>query len=113
MCLFAVVCLASIIMPLHYAGRVWLLVQAGTTLFGMRTLPAAASCSDLDFWLSVVLCRLGQHLGRSTACMRPPQVTLTSSRSGKFESKFYHKVYAEEFGTVRTGLFDSFSLLRS
>jgi hypothetical protein len=29
-------------------------------------------------------------------------VTLTSSRSGKFESKFYHKVYAEEFGTVRT-----------
>ena len=30
------------------------------------------------------------------------QVTLTSSRSGKFESKFYHKVYAEEFGTVRT-----------
>ena len=30
--------------------------------------------------------------------MRPLQVTLTSSRSGKFESKFYHKVYAEEFG---------------
>lgn len=29
------------------------------------------------------------------------QVTLTSSRQGKFESKFFHKVYAEEFGTVR------------
>mmetsp|Transcript_34347 Transcript_34347/g.97300 ORF Transcript_34347/g.97300 Transcript_34347/m.97300 type:complete len:344 (-) Transcript_34347:212-1243(-) len=29
------------------------------------------------------------------------QVTLTSSQAGKFESKFFHKVYAEEFGNVR------------
>jgi len=29
------------------------------------------------------------------------QVTLTSSKAGKFESKFYHKIYAEEFGNVR------------
>lgn len=29
------------------------------------------------------------------------QVTLTSSRQGKFESDFYHKIYEERFGSVR------------
>ena len=29
------------------------------------------------------------------------QVTTTSSKSGKFETKFYHKVFEEEFGNVR------------
>lgn len=29
------------------------------------------------------------------------QVTTTAARAGKFEKKFYHKVYAEEFGSVR------------
>lgn len=29
------------------------------------------------------------------------QVTTTSARAGKFESIFYHKVYAEQFGSVR------------
>lgn len=29
------------------------------------------------------------------------QVTVTSARAGKFESKFYHKIFAEEFGSVR------------
>jgi translation initiation factor 3 subunit I len=29
------------------------------------------------------------------------QVTTTSSRAGKFESKFFHKLYEEEFGSVR------------
>jgi len=29
------------------------------------------------------------------------QVTLTSSKAGKFETKFFHKIYAEEFGNVR------------
>ncbi|KAK9844159.1 hypothetical protein WJX81_006442 [Elliptochloris bilobata] len=29
------------------------------------------------------------------------QVTTTSSRAGKFESRFFHKIFTEEFGSVR------------
>ena len=29
------------------------------------------------------------------------QVTTTSARAGKFESVFFHKIYAEQFGSVR------------
>ncbi|KAK9822514.1 hypothetical protein WJX74_000134 [Apatococcus lobatus] len=29
------------------------------------------------------------------------QVTTTSSRAGRFESRFFHKIFGEEFGTVR------------
>lgn len=30
-----------------------------------------------------------------------PQVTTTSSRQGKFEARFFHKIFAEEIATVR------------
>lgn len=29
------------------------------------------------------------------------QVTTTSAKAGGFEARFYHKIYAEEFGNVR------------
>lgn len=31
----------------------------------------------------------------------PPQVTTTAAKAGGFEARFYHKIYAEEFGSVR------------
>lgn len=35
-------------------------------------------------------------------CPPPPmQVTTTSAKAGGFEARFYHKIYAEEFGNVR------------
>jgi hypothetical protein len=35
------------------------------------------------------------------SCCCCHQVTTTSAKAGGFEARFYHKIYAEEFGNVR------------
>lgn len=70
--------------------------------------PYMACCRLFASWtfgITVAVERAGHGLNLerplTSVSVGLPQVTLTGSRQGKFESDFYHKVYEERFGSVR------------
>ncbi|KAK2076514.1 hypothetical protein QBZ16_001040 [Prototheca wickerhamii] len=60
-----------------------------------------ATLEVLKVYQSNVPVNSAGHLAAVRPRQEASQVTTTSARSGRFESRFFHKMYQEEFGNVR------------
>lgn len=66
--------------------------QAGAQGFRVKAAACLSSCRLLGTFM---------HCCASPTTLVCVQVTTTAAKAGGFEARFYHKIYAEEFGNVR------------